>query len=110
MKKRTSKDSLVLAAFLGFFSLLPFAFLELINKGTFNEGLPLQLYTFAWIVLTVFMFLLLPIVEIVNLRKSIFEKPVELTLRLFGLVLLVSILGGLLADQWPCLMGVPNCD
>ena len=51
-----------------------------------------------------------PIVRTLRAGGSLFTHPVHLII----VVLIVSTmaigLGGLIIDQWPCFMGVPNCD
>ena len=51
-----------------------------------------------------------PIVRTLRAGGSLFAHPIHLII----VTLIVSImaigLGGLIIDQWPCFMGVPNCD
>jgi len=47
-----------------------------------------------------------------NLRagNSLMANPINLLLAVAILTLIAMTWGGLLIDQIPCLMGVPNCD
>jgi uncharacterized membrane protein YidH (DUF202 family) len=63
--------------------------------------------------------LLLIVAFVVNLRiiwramragKSIAAHPVNLVLAIAMLAYVTSIVGSVIADQYPCWIGVPNCD
>jgi len=64
-------------------------------------------------------FLLLPVAFVINLRiiaratragKTITAHPVNLFLAAATLALITMTLGSIIADQYPCWIGVPNCD
>ena len=64
-------------------------------------------------------FLLLLVAFIINLRiiigakragKSISAHPINLILAVATLVLITTIVGSIIVDQYPCWIGVPNCD
>lgn len=80
--------------------LVPFVALELVNRRQFAETFPFAIFTFAWVLQTFFVYLLL-------LRPS---NTMSAGLRIVGLFLIAYVWGGWVKDQWPCLMGVPNCD
>jgi hypothetical protein len=51
-----------------------------------------------------------PIVHSLRARGSLFAHPVHLLI-VVGIAFLFSMgIVGLIVDQWPCFMGVPNCD
>lgn len=63
--------------------------------------------------------LLLPVALIINLRiimqakragKSITAHPINLVLAVAILALITIIVGEIVVDQYPCWIGVPNCD
>lgn len=63
--------------------------------------------------------LLLPVAFIINLRiiaqakragRSITTYPTNLVLAIASLSLITLIVGSIVADQYPCWIGVPNCD
>lgn len=90
----------VLAIAWGFVILVPFVILEVVNRWQYRETFPYELFTFAWALQTVFVYLFM-------------SKPTSRMgsfLRIIGLVAIAYIWGGWVVDQWPCLMGVPNCD
>jgi magnesium-transporting ATPase (P-type) len=51
-----------------------------------------------------------PIVRTVRAGGSLFAHPINLIIVVFILSTFVIGLVGLIVDQWPCFMGVPNCD
>ena len=51
-----------------------------------------------------------PIVRTLRAGGSLFAHPVNLIIVVVILFLFAAGLVGLIADQWPCFMGVPNCD
>lgn len=92
------------------FLVLPFVILELVNRREFNETFPFQLFGFMWLVALMFGFALTAWLG--ELRKG--EKTAgAIFVRLLLLVVIglcVWALTSLLIDQWPCFLGVPNCD
>jgi hypothetical protein len=51
-----------------------------------------------------------PIVRTLQAGGSLFAHPIHLLIITLILSTLAIGLGGLIVDQWPCFMGVPNCD
>jgi hypothetical protein len=51
-----------------------------------------------------------PIVNTLRAGGSLFTHPLHLIIVIFILSTFAIGLGSLLIDQWPCFMGVPNCD
>lgn len=90
---------------------LPFMILELVNRRNFNEGFPIVLFVIMWLLPVLFLLTGMPIVR--NLRRagnSILANPILLLIRVVFLALLVWMWFGILIDQMPCFLGVPNCD
>ncbi len=98
------------SAFLGFTLLIPLIALEIINRWKFNEGFPFAVFAFTWALQTAFILVLTPIIIALRSQKSLLKNPLTLLLRLVFLVSIAYVWGGWITDQWPCLMGVPNCD
>ncbi len=110
MQKLLEKSTFISAAALGFIFLIPFIALELVNRWKFNKGFPVALFTFTWLLQTVFVLILAPIVKNITSGKSLTKNPINFLLRVAGLALIAYIWGSWIVDQWPCFMGVPNCD
>lgn len=110
MRKFLEKSTFISAAILSFVFLIPFIALELINRWKLNEGFPLALFAFAWVLQTFFLLILTPMIKTTQSGKSLTRNPITLLLRVVGLTLVAYIWGGWVVDQWPCFMGVPNCD
>ena len=92
----------ILAGMLGFASMLPFLALEVRNRPGDAE-LPLWLFGFLWVLGTAFVALLLPV-----LRNGLRLRAVLVRI---ALSLAVACLwAGIVVDQMPCFLGVPNCD
>jgi hypothetical protein len=51
-----------------------------------------------------------PIVRTLRAGGSLFAHPLHLIIVVFIVSTMAIGLGGLVMDQWPCFMGVPNCD
>lgn len=102
--------SLIRSAIIGLVFLIPFIALEVINRWKFNETFPFTLFIFAWLLQTLFTLLLTPIIT--NLRSGItlIKNRFVFLLRILSLLLVAYIWSGWVIDQWPCLMGIPNCD
>lgn len=108
MKKTIT--GLVLPAGLGLMAVLPFLFLELINRRGFQGGFPIPLFVFLWFLPTAFTFVLLPVLHTLKAGNKLLANPVRLWLRLAFLAFTAWLWLGILQDQMPCFMGVPNCD
>ena len=106
------------AAVISFLLVLPFMILDfwfqILNKPT---ALSLKNYTdfimlfgFLWLLPTVFIVTLTPIARNVRAGHAIMGNPVTLLFRVAFLVLIAIMWGSLMIDQFPCFIGVPNCD
>jgi hypothetical protein len=98
-------------AIIGFLTTLPFMILELVNRWNFHEDFSrIILFVMLWLLPTLFTFMVTPIVRDVRAGNNVLAKPVALVLRVVFLAFLVWLWFGLVLDQMPCFLGVPNCD
>jgi hypothetical protein len=97
----TIKSPAIISALL----VLPFMILELVNTRNFNETFPIPLFGILWLLPTIFIFTLTPIGQNVRAGNSL-----ALLIRVALLLAIAILWGGIVADQLPCFMGVPNCD
>jgi hypothetical protein len=88
----------------------PFIILELVNRRNFNEGFPIPLFGILWLLPMIFIFTLMPILRNVQAGNSIIANPINLLLRVAFLAPIAWMWVGILIDQMPCFLGVPNCD
>jgi hypothetical protein len=91
---------------------LPFAILEIVNQSITRQssvGL-ITLFGLLWLLPMVFIVILAPLVRNVRAGSSVIARPVYLVLRLASLAFITVIWAGIVMDQLPCFLGVPNCD
>lgn len=90
--------------------MLPFMIMELINRRSLPQDFPVVLFGFMWLLTLAFILILMPIVR--TLRGG--EGKLTNRLTFLGKVLLLTVIArlwvGLVVDQMPCFLGVPNCD
>ena len=101
---------LLIAAVIGLLLVSPFAIMEVVNRRDFGEVFPFQLFLGLWLLPSLFVFVLMPIVQDMRSGKNILAQPLGLLLRSVFLVLFALMWINTLADQWSCFMGVLNCD
>jgi hypothetical protein len=104
--------NLKLAVPISLILVLPFATLESLNN-TFTKqnasGL-IVLFGLLWLLPTIFIVILLPIVRTVRVGNSVLGNPINLLLRVAFLTLIAMMWVGIIIDQLPCFMGAANCD
>ena len=83
---------------------LPFAILEAVNVGL--EDFPVALFVFMGALAFAFFLLLRSLWGGTRLPAN----PAFLAVRVVFLGFVAWSLVSLILDQWPCFMGVPNCD
>ena len=101
---------LAISAVLGFVFLSPFITLELVNRWKFKEDFPFAVFGFTWLLQTLFIMTVVPVAKTIRLGNYSTKNLVPLVLRALALILIAHVWFGWIADQWPCFMGVPNCD
>lgn len=107
-----------LAAQIGPVLVLPFVTLEYVFQIRNNpRAMSLEnltslavLFGVLWLLPTVFLATLIPMVRTLRAGSTSRASPVFLVLRVVVLVLIAWVWGGLVVDQLPCFLGVPNCD
>jgi len=97
-------------AIISFILVIPFMILELVNRRNFHEGFPIPLFGFMWLLPILFIITIMPIVRNIRAGNSIIANPISLLLRVVFLVFIAWMWVGILIDQMPCFLGVPNCD
>ena len=110
--KKNLAISLKSAALISLILVLPFAILEALNNtitGRNGPGL-IVLFSLLWLLPTAFILILVPVVRAVRGGDRVMAHPVSLLLRVAFLASIAMMWGGILIDQMPCFMGVPNCD
>ncbi len=103
---KTSVASLLISAIF----VVPFVVLQLVNRRTFEENFPFMLFTFMSLNSLLVVLLLTPALRRFRAARSL--RALKLT-HWAGLLLgvfLGSVYAGVVIDQLPCFLGVPNCD
>ena len=99
----TSRVSAIASSLL----VLSFAILELVNRRAIHE-FPIPLFAMMWLLAFSFVYILTRIT-----RRDAARAGRSLSTRFLGALLLIMIAWawvGLVVDQMPCFLGVPNCD
>ncbi len=110
MYKYLKKSPLLFSVFWGFVATIPFATLEYITRYNFKEEFATKVFTFMWVLQTLFILLISPVIRSLKSDKPLSKKPIVLILQISGAFLIAYIWAGWVLDQWPCFIGVPNCD
>ena len=100
------------AALISFILVLPFAILEFMFNTINKQNAPglIVLFGLLWLLPMAFITILVPIVRTVRAGNSILASPISLLFRVAFLALIAMMWGGIIIDQLPCFIGVPNCD
>lgn len=100
------------AALVGLILVLPFVILEALNNTITRQNAPglAVLFGLLWVLPTAFIVILMPIVRTARAGTSILANPLSLLFRVAFLSLIVMMWTGIVNDQLPCFLGVPNCD
>ena len=89
---------------------LPFAAMQLINRRVFDEGFPFVLFAFMSAHALAIAFLMTPALRQRRAGKPLSGLHLSHWARLALGAILVYAYVGVIADQMPCFLGVPNCD
>ncbi len=95
---------------ISFILVFPFIILELVNRRNFPENFPIVLFGLLWLLPIIFIVTLTPIIQTVRTGNSVMAKPISLLLRVALLLFIAWFWSGIVIDQMPCFLGVPNCD
>ncbi len=107
---RRVSSNLAAAAVLGFVPVVPLILLELNYGQASYSRFPVGLFAILLILSSTFFLTLIPIVKNVLAGKGLFANPITLLLSIAFMVMVGAFWGGLVHDQMPCFLGVPNCD
>ena len=102
------------SALISFLLILPFLIMEGVNRHSFRamgkEDFPFPLFGILWISSMLFVLILSPIVRNARAGNRILANPVSLLIKIVFLAAIAWVWGIWIVDQWPCFVGVPNCD
>jgi hypothetical protein len=99
-----------IASLVGFLLVLPFLVLELTYGQKSYSSFPIGLFVILWILPTLVVLIVAPMVQTVRRGESLLASPITLILRIAFIVLIGAFWMALVQDQMPCFLGVPNCD
>jgi hypothetical protein len=97
-------------AIISFLLITPFMVMEVVNRRNFNEGFPIPLFVFMWLLPVLFFLTVMPVVRNIRARNRLIANPIVLVIRVAFLAFLVWLWFGVVMDQMPCFLGVLNCD
>lgn len=95
---------------ISFLLIMPFMILEVVNRRSFKEGFPIPLFVMMWLLPMLFLLIGMPVVRNIRAGNSLLANPVILLIRVVFMAFLLCMWSGILIDQMPCFLGVPNCD
>ena len=98
------------AALFGLLLTLPLVILEFTFNGTGDIRGYFALFGFLWILASLLSLMCMSFVQTLRAETRVSAKSVQLGLTVVGLAVIVMIWGSLVVDQFPCFLGVPNCD
>ena len=97
-------------AIISFILILPFMIMEIVNRRNFNEGFPIPLFAILWLLPILFIVTVMPIIRNVRAGNRLLASPINLVFRVVFLSFIMWMWFGIVIDQMPCFLGVPNCD
>ena len=103
-------DSIGIPVVIGSLVVLPLVLLQFTVGQDSSSEFPLALFVFLWVLPTVFVAVLAPLVRRIAGGEGVFQRRVDLALRLLLLLAIGSLWLSVVNDQMPCFLGVPNCD
>lgn len=100
------------AALISLVLVLPLAILESLNNTLSSQNVPslMVLFGLLWLLTTAFIVVLKPLVQTVRGGNSVLAHPINLVVRIAFAAFLAIVWGLIVIDQFPCFLGVPNCD
>ena len=104
-----TKGDLKAAAIVSSVVVLPFIALEWKNTQGFANGFPAALFAVMWVLPALFVLTVMPVLRTPGERRSTAEVVGLLSRVVLGIVV-AGLWIGLVQDQMPCFLGVPNCD
>lgn len=107
---QTLFTNLRLPALISFLLVIPFMIMEVVNRRNLSEGFPIPLFVIMWLLPVLFILTVTPLLRNVRAGNSLLANPILLLVRVVFLSFLVWMWFGILLDQMPCFLGVPNCD
>ena len=88
---------------------LPFIALEWTKRQGFGDGFPAMLFAVMWLLAALFVVIVMPVLRMPGERRSTADVVRLLSRVVLGIVV-AGLWIGLVQDQMPCFLGVPNCD
>jgi hypothetical protein len=88
-------------------------FAPIAPRGPGSPHLIQSLLVLGWIVVLpaiAFVLNLMPLVQARRAGKAILAQPMNLAVSMFALGIVSAFFGAIIIDQYPCWLGVPNCD
>jgi hypothetical protein len=107
---KTTVSDLGIGAIAGAAVTVPLMALEMVLGQVPFAGLPMTLFSILWLMPTTIIVSGAPIARSIRSGKDLFANPVTLFFRAAFMNLIAVFWIGLLYDQMPCFLGVPNCD
>lgn len=98
------------AALAGLACILPFAVLETMNNAAGGAGDVLLLFGVLWLLAATSIGLVITLAGAGRVGIGARTPFVLLVLRLALSLVVAAVWVGIIADQWPCFLGAPNCD
>ena len=95
---------------LGLLCALPFAIMESVNLGAIPVPFPYAIFLYLWLMFALFFLCLFAILRISRSKMGSKERLPAYLLNALVIVFAVMSIINILIDQWPCFLGVPNCD
>lgn len=102
--------NLFIATAAGLLLVMPFVGLELTYGQTSYSGFPWPLFGMLWLLATIFIAVVVPMVQSLLAGNGLRAHPATFVLGVLVLVITASMWVGIVNDQMPCFLGVPNCD
>jgi hypothetical protein len=97
-------------ALISLFLVIPFMIMEVVSTRNLTAIFNAPLFGILWLLPMIFIIILMPFVRNMRAGNNIAAKPITFVLSIIFLVLIALAWGGIVADQMPCFLGVPNCD
>jgi hypothetical protein len=93
--------------------ILAFTFDIMKRLNTFslkNAADYIVVFGLLWLGMTAIIFILRQLVRNIRAGESLLAHPAKMILAVAALSCIALFVGGIIVDQYPCWLGVPNCD